>query len=65
MSVHRFIGDTFDGELADHLRVLNGVWLPRYKDAIGSDVVPFPWKSGALDERENAESIERILPVSF
>lgn len=47
---HQFIGDTRDGGLADHLRVVDGVKLPRYKDTIGSVEVPFPWKSSDVDD---------------
>jgi len=42
---HEWVGDTVDGGLADQLRVVDGLKLPRYKERQGTEELPFPWRA--------------------
>lgn len=62
---HEWIGDTVDGGLADHLRVVDGLTLPRYKESKGTEVLPFPWRAAEyapsiLDEGGHGTPADRL-----
>ncbi|RXW22165.1 hypothetical protein EST38_g3674 [Candolleomyces aberdarensis] len=42
---HIYIEDTLDGGLADHLRSIGHLKLPRYRLETGSEVLPLGWKA--------------------
>ncbi|EAU89642.2 hypothetical protein CC1G_02531 [Coprinopsis cinerea okayama7 len=45
---HIYVEDTMDGGLADHLRIVDGVSLPRYSHGEGTIELPLGWKHQAL-----------------
>ncbi|KAF9480592.1 hypothetical protein BDN70DRAFT_832540 [Pholiota conissans] len=45
---HIWVGDTLDGGAADHLQVVAGLRLPRYKEGEGSEVLPVGWRADRL-----------------
>ena len=45
---HAWVEDTLDGGLAEHLRTLDGVELPRYSRAPKADTLPLGWKHPSI-----------------
>ncbi|EDR08241.1 uncharacterized protein LACBIDRAFT_297708 [Laccaria bicolor S238N-H82] len=45
---HTFVADTLDGGLANIIKEIDGVKLPRYSKGVGSELVPMGWRSEKL-----------------
>jgi hypothetical protein len=46
---HIWVGDTLDGGFANHLRVIDNIEIPRYKEGFGSDLLSPTWKDNTID----------------
>ncbi|GLB42268.1 putative glutathione-dependent formaldehyde-activating enzyme [Lyophyllum shimeji] len=58
---HIWVGDTLDGGIADHLKVIDGVELPRYTaGAEAGKVVPLGWRSPDAPENTETRSEDRL-----
>ncbi|RDB27838.1 hypothetical protein Hypma_002322 [Hypsizygus marmoreus] len=52
---HIFVADTLDGGIADHLRVIDGLEIPRYiARAMKDEVVPLGWRSAEITEKKRS-----------
>ncbi|KAF5379105.1 hypothetical protein D9615_005955 [Tricholomella constricta] len=61
---HIWVADTLDGGIADHLRVVDGLELPRYIAGVKEcEVVPAKWRSADIleDSRAHSQELDRIL----
>lgn len=45
---HIWVGDTFDGGMADHLQVVDGVQMSRFREGMNSDEVMLGWRKDVL-----------------
>ncbi|KAF8814696.1 hypothetical protein BYT27DRAFT_7156411 [Phlegmacium glaucopus] len=55
---HIYVASTFDGGLADHLKEIDGVELPRYSKGPLSDTLPMGWRSETLKSKQESARID-------
>ncbi|CAA7267301.1 unnamed protein product [Cyclocybe aegerita] len=53
---HAFLGDTLDGGMADHYRVLDGVEIPRYEGEEGGPTLPLGWKAESISKKTDTSA---------
>ncbi|TFK26126.1 hypothetical protein FA15DRAFT_311330 [Coprinopsis marcescibilis] len=60
---HIYVQDTIDGGLADHLRSIAGVDLPRYSLDVGSEKLPPGWKDEKLSKQGSRDEDGELGPT--